>query len=109
MDVDKRQSARKVLRIKAVLTVNGSARWNVRTTDIGMYGMCLNDIARALDPGQEVHVAFEMAFSGKVHNVSVNARVSHCTDTRSDGFKAGLQFVDPDPEVTAMLERYLGV
>ena len=109
MDVDKRQSARKLLRIKAVLTVNGSVRWNVRTTDIGMYGMCLNDIARALEPGQEVHVAFEMAFSGKVHNVSVNARVSHCTDTKTDGFKAGLQFIDVEPEVSVMLGQYLGV
>ncbi len=108
MDVDNRQSPRKVLRIKAILTVEGSARWTVRTMDIGKYGMSLNDIARPLAPGQEVHVAFEMAFSGKVHNVSVNARVSHCTDTKLDGFKAGLQFVDLDPEVTAMLGQYLG-
>jgi hypothetical protein len=109
MEVDKRQSARKVLRIKAILTVNGASRWTVRTMDIGKYGMCLNDIARPLVPGQEVHVAFEMAFSGKVHNVSVSARVSHCMDTRTDGFKAGLQFIDLDPEVDALLGQYLGV
>jgi hypothetical protein len=108
MDIDKRHSARKVLRIKAILTVGGSAKWNVNTMDIGKYGMSLTGIARRLAPGEEVHVAFEMAFSGKIHNIGVSARVSHCTDTRTDGFKAGLQFLDLDPDMTTMLGQYLG-
>lgn len=108
MDIEKRQSPRKVLRIKAILTVGGSAKWNVTTMDIGKYGMSLTGIAKKMAPGEEVHVAFEMAFSGKIYNIGVNARVSHCTDTRTDGFKAGLQFLDLDPELTAMLGLYLG-
>lgn len=106
--MDKRQSLRKELRIKALLTVNGTGPMTVRTMDVGKYGMCLIGIVRPLTTGEEVHVAFEMAINGEIHNVAVNARVSHCMNTTSDGFKAGLQFLDLNSNGVTLLAQYIG-
>ena len=108
MDIEKRQSLRKQLRIKAMLTVDGRMPMKVNTIDIGKFGMCLNGVLYSLDPGQAVGVAFQMVCSGKIYDVAANARISHCTSTINDGFKAGLQFVNLDSEVAAMLAQYVG-
>ncbi len=106
--MDKRQSPRKELRIKAIMTVNGGMPMTVRTMDVGKYGMCLVGVLKQLAVGQEVHVTFDMPFGGKIHNVAVSAKVSHCMDTKHEGFKAGLQFVNLDSEGVALLAQYIG-
>jgi hypothetical protein len=83
-------------------------KMTVRTADIGKFGMGLTGILRQLDVGQEVHVAFEMAFGIKVHNISVNGRVSHCTNTPQDGFRTGVQFTDLNSESVSILSQYVG-
>lgn len=106
--MERRLSPRKPLRIKARLTANGSLPMMVKTVDVGRFGMGVIGIARSLAIGQEVRVEFEMAVAGQVHQIDVNSRVSHCTETASDGFKAGLQFVELDPATAALLGRYVG-
>ena len=106
--MEKRQSLRKELRIKAQLTIDGKGSMTVRTMDIGKFGMCLVGMALPLTPGEQVHVAFEMAFNGVIHPLAVNARISHCVNTTDDGFRAGLQFVDLDESAVALLAQYIG-
>ena len=79
----------------------------VRTMDVGKHGVSLIGIAQKLSAGQNVSVALEMFFNGKIRNVKAHARVSHCVDTVSDGFKVGLQFVDLDSHGAALLAQFI--
>ena len=106
--MEKRQSLRKDLRVKAVMTLDNGMKMTVKTSDIGKFGLGVTGVLRQLDVGQPVHVAFEMPFSGQVHNISVNGRVSHCTDTPYDGFRTGVQFADSNSESVTILSQYVG-
>ncbi|MDF3035454.1 MAG: PilZ protein [Paucimonas sp.] len=106
--VDKRQSQRKDLRVKAVLTMEGGMRMTVKTTDVGRFGMGLTGLLRQLDVGHEVRVAFEMAVGSKLHQIDVSARVSHCMSTPTEGYRAGVQFTDLNSDCAAVLSQYVG-
>lgn len=109
MDAEQRQSLRKVLRIKALLTIGSATPIVVKTMDVGKFGMGLVDIPEQLSAGQVVGVAFEMFFDGMNHDVSVNARVSYCIRGDGPGFKAGLQFLDLNSsEGVALIAQYIG-
>jgi hypothetical protein len=106
--VEKRQTQRKDLRVKAILTLDNGMKMTVRTADIGKFGLGVTGVLRQLDVGQTVHVAFEMPFSGQIHNISVNGRVSHCTNTPHDGFRTGVQFTDLNSDSVSILSQYVG-
>lgn len=108
MTVEQRQSQRKVLRIKALLSIDDAAPLAVRTMDVGKFGMGLVDIPLQLSIGQRIQVAFEMFFDGKNHDIEVNARVSYCIKAEGDGFKAGIQFLNLDAEGVLLIAQYIG-
>lgn len=106
--MEKRQSLRKDLRVKAILTLENGMKMTVKTSDIGKFGLGVTGVLRQLEIGQPVHVAFEMPVGMKIHNIAVNGRVSHCTNTPSDGFRAGVQFTDLNSEGAVVLSQYVG-
>ncbi len=109
MTIEQRQSSRKVLRIKAILTIGSAEPITVRTMDVGKFGMSLVNVPDQLAIGQVVDAAFEMFFDGINHHIVVNARISYCVQTEDEGFKIGLQFLALDSsEGAALIARYIG-
>jgi hypothetical protein len=109
MSEDQRKSPRRELKLQAMLMVEGASKpRKVKTLDIGQFGMTLVGIATPLEAGQEVRVSFDMFFAGKLHQVEVNSRVSHCMNTPTDGYRAGLQFLTVEAETADMLAKYVG-
>jgi hypothetical protein len=108
MTIEKRQSPRRDLKLQAVLNVDGMMPAKVRTQDIGKYGMSLVGIVVPLTAGQDVHVSFDMFHGGKLHHVSVSARISHCMMTPNEGYKAGMQFLSLDADVADLFAKYVG-
>jgi len=107
VDLDKRLSERKVLRVKAILTMDGAVPMLVRTMDIGKYGMCVINIPQALKTSLEVEVRFEVVFGGKIENVTITARVSYCVHSEEEGYRAGLQFLNPASPGAALIAQYI--
>lgn len=108
IEMEKRQSPRRELKLQASLMADGMMPAKVHTMDIGKYGMSLIGIAKQLTPGQDVNVSFDMFFAGKLKHIAVNARVSHCVNTQSDGYKAGVQFLSLDADIEELLAKYVG-
>ena len=106
--MEKRQSLRKDLRVKAVLVVGDGMRISIRTADIGKFGMGLTGLLRQLDIGQDVNVSFELPVGAQIHQITVNGRVSHCVNTPNDGYRAGIQFVDTESHDVSILAQYVG-
>lgn len=109
MAVEQRQSQRKVLRVKALLTIGTTEPITVQTMDVGCFGMSLVDVPAPLAIGQMVDVSFAMFFDGMNHDISVNARISYCLKLDDAGFKVGMQFLALDTsEGAALIARYIG-
>jgi len=105
--MDKRSSARKSLRIKAALHVDGAQSVPVYTVDIGKFGMCLVNIPHLIEMGKNVRVAFDVLFAGKVHNVDLAARVAYCLNSEGEGYRAGLQFLNLESDSAIIIAQYV--
>lgn len=104
---EQRQSLRRELPIRAILTLAGATPMTVRTMDVGKNGISLIGITTHLATGQQVSVALEMFFRGKIRNIRASASVAHCVDTGDDGYKVGLQFLEFDSQGAALLTQYI--
>ena len=103
--MDKRQSLRRELRVKATLTVGGEPPMAVQTMDIGKFGMGLVGILKRFPMGQEATVEFDMA-AGRV---ALRTRIAYCIDGGAEGgYKAGLQFLDLESDAAALVAQYVG-
>lgn len=104
---DRRDSGRRTLRTTAQVALNNAKSISVRTLDISPSGMSI--LATASPP---VGTVFRIKFGlpkkpTGVLAIDVTARVVHTIlDGREDGFKVGLQFIDPDEGVKAALQGF---
>jgi hypothetical protein len=103
---EQRQSIRKVMRVKAILQVDGAGTMAVRTMDIGTSGVGISS-PHPLQTGQTGHVSFEMYFNGKIHLIGSRVKVMYCIYSSSDGFKVGLQFVNIDTAGVGTIARFM--
>ena len=102
---EQRQSRRKILKVKATLTLEGGASMACRTMDAGGDGVCvmLPDAVRAGALGM---VRFELFHDGKLTPVNARARVQYCVLTGGE-YKTGFQFVNVELSAMAALSRFL--
>ena len=108
MSVDKRQSPRKALRIKTLLTIDGAAGpMLLHTVDIARFGMGLTGLPEQLRAGQHGRLAFDLFLDGRIHSVDVGIRIAYCIPADA-GFRAGLQFVDLDSTGATTIAQYVG-
>lgn len=102
---EQRQSARKILKVKALVVMDGQAPLQARTTDIGAQGVSVT-VGQPMQAGQLGQVGFDLLVDGKMVPVRVRARVTHSI-LGGDEFKVGFQFLNPDASTTAALARFL--
>jgi hypothetical protein len=100
-----RRSNRKVLKVKANLTMEGAASVACRTVDVAGDGVCLV-VADSVGNGAIGMVRFELFHAGKVTEVNARARVQYCILTGGE-YKVGFQFVNVGLSAMAALSRFL--
>ncbi|MBA5605097.1 PilZ domain-containing protein [Duganella sp. FT3S] len=105
MSVEQRSSARKIMRAKAVVAMDGMPPQPARTLDIGASGMSLT-FEHKLAVGQLGSVSFELFLDGKAQIITCRSKVSYCIFS-GDHFKIGYQFVNLDPTALNAISKFL--
>lgn len=105
MSTEQRQSPRKILKVKAVLALDGQAPMLGRTSDIGANGVSVT-APNPLQVGQSGQVHFDLLVEGRVVPMHLRVRVIYCIFGGGE-FKVGFQFLNPDLNTANQLARFL--
>jgi hypothetical protein len=102
---DLRQSARKIVKVKAVIAMEGQAPMPGRTSDVGSNGVSIA-VQNPLQVGQTGRVAFDLLVEGRLTPIAARAKVIHCIFSNGE-FKAGFQFLNLELTAMTQLSRFL--
>ncbi|MFZ4875182.1 PilZ domain-containing protein [Janthinobacterium sp. Mn2066] len=105
MSVEQRQGARKILRTRAMLVMDGAGPVAARTLDVGPGGMSAV-VTEPVPAGKQGKVLFELFLEGKAQIIEARTAVSHCIFS-SAGFKVGLTFLHLDMAVMSAISRFM--
>ncbi|HEY0065255.1 MAG TPA: PilZ domain-containing protein [Telluria sp.] len=105
MRSDQRNASRKILKVKALLNVDGMETQRVRTLDVGSDGVCLVT-DNAIKVGAAATVHFEIFHDGKLQPITARSKVQYCI-LSNEGFKVGFQFVNVELQALATLSKFL--
>lgn len=102
---EQRQTARKIVKVKAVVAMEGQAPMPGRTSDLGVNGVSIA-VQHPLQQGQAGQVSFDLLVEGKLTTIVARAKVIYCIFS-NDEFKAGFQFLNLDLTAMTQLSRFL--
>jgi hypothetical protein len=102
---DQRQSARKIVKVKAVVAMEGRSPMPGRTMDVGANGVSIT-VEQPLQVGQGCQVAFDLLVEGKLSPISARSKVIYCIFGGGE-FKVGLQFLNLELSAMTQLSRFL--
>lgn len=105
MVADQRTGARKIVRSKAVVVMDGMPPKQGRTLDISTAGLSLT-FDHKLAAGDIGMVSFELFVEGRAQVLSCQSRVNYCIFS-GDHFKIGFQFMNPDLATMATINKFL--
>lgn len=105
MFTEQRKSARKILKTRAILAIEGEPPQACRTVDIGASGVSLN-VPHPIRGGQAVQVGFDLLVDGKIVKVNAKAKVQYCILSHGE-FKVGLEFSNLELAAMTALSRFL--
>ncbi|WKB50842.1 PilZ domain-containing protein [Eleftheria terrae] len=103
---ERRASARKVLRVPAVVQLAAGDRLEGRALDVSSGGV---SIAVSKNPrvSTQCKLFFTLPLEGSLHAINCQAVVVHAILSNELGFKVGLKINEITAESKAKLERYL--
>jgi len=102
---DKRDSARKILKVRAVIALAGQAPMPGRTLDVSANGVSLT-VADPMPVGQTGQVGFDLLVEGKLTRIAAHAKIIYCIFSSGE-FKIGFQFLNLDMNTMTQLSRFL--
>jgi c-di-GMP-binding flagellar brake protein YcgR len=102
---EQRTSARKILKTKAKLVIDGMPPMAARTADISAAGMSIT-VAEPCKAGMMCLVSFDLLHEGKATAINVRSKVAYCI-LSGDQFKVGLAFQNLDMGAMTMLAKFL--
>jgi c-di-GMP-binding flagellar brake protein YcgR len=103
---DQRQGRRKIIKVRALFKIEGSANTVLaRTLDLSAVGVSVS-VPDAVAPGAHAMVRFDMLHEGKPTPVNARTRVQYCI-LSSGEYKVGLQFINLEPSAMAAVSRFL--
>ncbi|GGY87582.1 PilZ domain-containing protein [Pseudoduganella plicata] len=106
MSEEQRQNARKILRARAMLVLDGAEPMPARTVDISLGGVSVTAEYKA-NAGQTGQVMFEMLVDGKPTVLNCRVKVAHCIFS-GNGFRVGCMFQGVlSPQANAAITRYM--
>ncbi|OEZ60651.1 PilZ domain-containing protein [Duganella sp. HH105] len=105
MLVDQRSVARKIVRAKAVVIMDGMPPLQGRTIDISAQGLSLN-FEHKLGTGHMGQLSFELFIDGKAQLLTCRSKVTYCIFS-GDHFKIGYQFLNLDSVTSSAITKFL--
>ncbi|MQA38953.1 PilZ domain-containing protein [Rugamonas aquatica] len=105
MLVDQRSVARKIVRAKAVVIMDGMPPLQGRTIDISAQGLSLN-FEHKLGTGHMGQLSFELFIDGKAQLLTCRSKVTYCIFS-GDHFKIGYQFLNLDSITSGAINKFL--
>lgn len=102
--VEKRKSVRRVLRTPVSVIMATGQTFAARSYDLAEGGMAVVSAVQ-LPAACGCHLRFELMIRGQLIRLDVPAQLIYSLPC-AEGFKNGLQFVDPGPEVAVALRQY---
>lgn len=103
--VETKSIARKIVRTKAMLVLDGAPPMLARTVDISTAGVTIT-VGELVKVGQKGQLSFELLLDGKPQLISARVSATHCIFS-GDELKVGLHFVSPDPASAAAISKYM--
>lgn len=97
--------ARKIVRAKAVVVMDGMPPQQGRTIDLSSTAVSLT-YDHKLAVGQMGDATFELFLDGKGQLVTSRVKVNYCIFS-GDHFKIGFNFVNPDAAAMAVVNKFL--
>lgn len=104
---DRRQSARKVIRVLARVSVAGDAPLDVQTADLSHHGVSITSPCQ-LNMGQECIVELGVSVPEIARPPGLRAAVRYCSRMREGEFRIGLQFTSVSIEAAELIVAVLG-
>lgn len=105
MRSDQRNTVRKILKVRALLSIDGSEPLVARTLDVGADGVCLV-LDNPLPAGTVADLYFEIFHDGKLRPITSRAKVQNCILSNA-GFKVGFQFLNLELASVTILSKYM--
>lgn len=105
MVVETKSIARKIVRTRAMLVLEGAAPMPARTVDISTAGATVT-VGEQVKVGQRGHLSFELLLEGKPQLISARVSATHCIFS-GDELKVGLHFLSPEPATVAAISRFM--
>jgi hypothetical protein len=98
---------RKALRAAASVTPAGTGLRDATMWDLGVDGLSVIT-AKPISPGVQCSVNFELLLAGVATNLTLAAKVVHCSFLGTQRFKVGMRFGRLDDATADLLTRYAG-
>jgi hypothetical protein len=102
---EQRQAQRKLLKVKAVVAVDGCAPVMAKTVDVGSNGMCIMS-SDPIQVGSSAQLRFDLLVEGSVTTIDVRCKTSYCILSHGD-FKVGFQFLNLNLSGMTQLARFM--
>lgn len=102
---EQRGGVRKVLKVKALLTLENGETMVARTMDVGGDGLGLVT-NKAVPSGAVGMVRFELFHDGKSKSIAIKAKAQYCILSNGE-FKVGFRFVNLELSAMAAISRFL--
>lgn len=105
MQNDQRTSARKILKVKAKLMIDGVPPVAVRTVDIASNGMSVA-VEEPCRTGLMCTIAFDLLLDGKPTPINARSKIAYCILSGGQ-FKVGLTFQNLDMGASSAISKFL--
>ena len=105
MLAEQRQSIRKILKVKALVALEGRAPMQVRTVDVSANGVSIA-VPEPMQAGQNGQLSFDLLVEGKSVPVAARVQAMYCIFSSGE-FKVGFQFLNLDLSAMSQLARFL--
>ncbi len=105
MFTEQRKNERKVLRVRARVSMVGAAPVSGRTSDLGINGVSIS-LPDPLQVGQTGQVSFDLLIDGNIVPINARAKALYCIFSNGD-FKVGFQFLHLELAATTAVARFL--
>ena len=105
MSTEQRQSTRKILKVKALLALDGQPPTRVRTVDIAANGVSVS-LQDPMQPGQVGQIQLDVLVDGRPAPIVARVKAMYCIFSGGE-FKVGFQFINLDLSTMTQLSRFL--
>jgi hypothetical protein len=102
---EQRQTQRKLLKVKAVVVVDGFAPVAAKTVDVGANGMCIMS-PDPIQVGANAQLRFDLFVDGSMTTIDVRCKVTYCILSHGD-FKVGFNFLNLNLSGMTQLAKFM--